>query len=125
MQRAASALVATGLAFGMAAASLFPAILLGIFSRRANRPGAIAGMLAGLVFTLGYIVHFNFIAPELNQPEHWLWGISPTGIGTLGAVLNVAVCLAVSRITAPPPAEVQDLIEDIRIPTGAGIAHHH
>jgi cation/acetate symporter len=112
-------------AFGLAAATLFPAILLGIFSKRVNQPGAIAGMLAGLVFTLGYIVHFNFIAPELNRPEHWLWGISPTGIGTLGAALNVLVALAVSRFTAPPPAEIQDLIDDIRIPTGAGIAHHH
>jgi len=112
-------------AFGLAAASLFPAILLGIFSRRANRPGAIAGMLAGLVFTLGYIVYFNFVAPELNQPEHWLWGISPIGIGTLGAALNVLVALTVSALTAPPPAAVQDLVDDIRIPTGAGIAHHH
>ena len=112
-------------AFGLAAATLFPAILLGIFSRRANRPGAIAGMLAGLAFTLGYIIYFNFVAPELNQPEHWLWGISTTGIGTLGAALNILVTLVVSAFTAPPPPEVQDLVDDIRIPTGAGIAHHH
>jgi cation/acetate symporter len=112
-------------AFGLAAATLFPAILLGIFSRRANQPGAIAGMLAGLIFTLGYIVYFHFAAPERNSAGHWLWGISPTGIGALGALLNVAVCLAVSRLTAPPPREIQALIEDIRIPTGAGIAHPH
>ena len=112
-------------AFGMAAASLFPAILLGIFSKRANQPGAIAGMLAGLIFTLGYIVYFNFIAPERNSADHWLLGISPIGIGALGALLNIGVNLTVSRVTAPPPAAVQDLIDDIRIPSGAGIAHHH
>ena len=112
-------------AFGLAAATLFPAIVLGIFSKRVNQPGAVTGMLAGLAFTLGYIVYFNFVAPELNQPEHWLLGISPTGIGALGALLNTAVAIAISRVTAPPPIAVQEMVDDIRIPSGAGIAHHH
>ncbi len=112
-------------AFGLAAATLFPAIVLGIFSKRVNQPGAVAGMLAGLVFTLGYIVYFNFMAPELNRPEHWLLGISPTGIGALGALLNVATTVVVSRVTAPPPVAVQEMVDDLRIPSGAGIAHRH
>jgi cation/acetate symporter len=112
-------------AFGLAAATLFPAIVLGIFSKRVNQPGAVAGMLAGLVFTLGYIVYFNFMAPELNRPEHWLLGISPTGIGAPGALLNVATTVVVSRVTAPPPVAVQEMVDDLRIPSGAGIAHHH
>jgi cation/acetate symporter len=112
-------------AFGLAAATLFPAIVLGIFSKRVNQPGAVAGMLAGLVFTLGYIVYFNFVAPELNRPEHWLLGISPTGIGALGALLNVATTVVVSRVTAPPPVAVQEMVDDLRIPSGAGIAHRH
>ncbi|MGE3395226.1 MAG: cation acetate symporter, partial [Steroidobacteraceae bacterium] len=112
-------------AFGLAAATLFPAIVLGIFSKRVNQPGAVAGMLAGLVFTLGYIVYFNFMAPELNRPEHWLLGISPTGIGALGALLNVAATVVVSRVTAPPPVAVQEMVDDLRIPSGAGIAHRH
>ncbi len=112
-------------AFGLAAATLFPAIVLGIFSKRVNQAGAVAGMLAGLVFTLGYIVYFNFMAPELNRPEHWLLGISPTGIGTLGALLNVVTTVVISRVTAPPPVAVQEMVDDLRIPSGAGIAHRH
>lgn len=112
-------------AFGMAAASLFPPIVMGIFSKRINKQGAIAGMLTGLVLTLGYIVYFNFIAPELNNAEHWWFGISTTGIGTVGAALNIAVTIAVSRVTAPPPQAVQDMVDDIRIPAGASVAHHH
>lgn len=112
-------------AFGLAAATLFPAIVLGIFSKRVNQPGAVTGMLAGLVFTLGYIVYFNFMAPELNRPEHWLLGISPTGIGALGALLNAGVAVVISRVTAPPPVAVQEMVDDLRIPSGAGIAHHH
>ena len=112
-------------AFGLAAATLFPAIVLGIFSKRVNQAGAVAGMLAGLVFTLGYIVYFNFMAPELNRPEHWLLGISPTGIGSLGALLNVVTTVVISRVTAPPPVAVQEMVDDLRIPSGAGIAHRH
>lgn len=110
-------------AFGLAAASLFPAIFLGIFSKRMNREGAIAGMLTGLIFTFAYIVFFKFISPELNQKDHWLFGISPEGIGSIGMVLNIAVALTVSRLTAAPPRHIRDLVNDIRIPAGAGIAH--
>ena len=112
-------------AFGLAAASFFPVIILGIFSTRINREGAIAGMITGLVFTIGYISYFKFIHPELNSAAHWWWGISPEGIGSVGMFLNVLVCYAVSLITPPPPQEVQDLIQEIRIPKGAGEAHNH
>ena len=107
------------LAFGLAAASLFPAILLGIFSFRVNKQGAIAGMLTGLVFTLGYIIYFKgvFIAPFAeNIAENWLLGISPEGIGAVGAVLNFTVAIAVSAFTPPPPPEVRELVERIRVP---------
>ena len=112
-------------AFGLAAASLFPAILMGIFMRGMNREGAVAGMVTGLVFTFAYIVFFKFVAPELNTPEHWVLGISPEGIGTVGMVLNFLTAFAVRLMTAPPPTEVQDMVEDIRVPTGAGVAHAH
>ena len=112
-------------AFGLAAASLFPAILLGIFSKRVNKEGAISGMLVGLMFTFGYIAYFKFYAPELNNSGYWLLGISPEGIGFLGMLMNIAAALFVSLMTAPPPNDVQDLVDDIRIPTGAGVAHEH
>jgi len=112
-------------AFGLAAASLFPAILMGIFMRGMNREGAIAGMVTGLAFTFAYIVFFKFISPELNSSEHWFLGISPEGIGTVGMVLNFLVAFAVRMFTAAPPADVQDMVEDIRVPTGAGVAHTH
>ena len=104
------------LAFGLAAASLFPAILLGIFSKRINKAGAITGMLVGISFTLGYIICFKFIYPELNHADHWWFGISPEGIGTLGMGLNILLATVVSKITDPPPAQVQLLVESIRIP---------
>ena len=112
-------------AFGLAAASLFPAILMGIFFRRMNREGAIAGMLAGLAFTFVYIVWFKFVDPGANTPAHWWFGISPEGIGTLGMVVNFVVAFAVSAMTKAPPEAVQDLVDDIRVPSGAGIAHRH
>jgi cation/acetate symporter len=112
-------------AFGLAAASLFPPILLGIFSRRMNMQGAVAGMLSGLVFTFGYIVFFKFYAPEMNSAEHWWFGISPEGIGALGAALNFAVAALVSRYTPPPPASVRALIDNIRIPAGVSTPHDH
>jgi cation/acetate symporter len=110
-------------AFGLAAASFFPAILLGIFSKRMNREGAVAGMIVGILFTAAYIVFFNFVRPELNSPEHWLWGISPEGIGLVGMLLNFGVAVAVAAFTPPPPADVQELVETIRVPRGAGAAH--
>ncbi len=107
------------LAFGLAASSLFPVILLGIFSFRVNKQGAIAGMLSGLTFTVGYIIYFKgvFVEPfAQNLPENWLFGISPEGIGVLGALLNFAVAIGVSTVTPPPSAEVRELIERIRVP---------
>lgn len=107
------------LAFGLAAASLFPAILLGIFSVRVNDRGAIAGMLTGLLFTVGYIVYFKgvFIEPFAeNIAENWLFGISPEGIGTVGMILNFSVALIVSYLTPQPPDHVRDLVENIRVP---------
>ena len=107
------------LAFGLAASSLFPVILLGIFSFRVNKQGAIAGMLSGLTFTVGYIIYFKgvFVEPfAQNLPENWLFGISPEGIGAVGALLNFAVAIGVSAVTPPPGAEVRELIERIRVP---------
>ncbi|MGE0484423.1 MAG: sodium:solute symporter family protein [Gammaproteobacteria bacterium] len=112
-------------AFGLAAASLFPAILMGIFSRRMNTAGAVAGMLAGLALTLGYIAWFKFHAPHLNAPSEWWFGISPEGIGALGAALNVGVACVVSALTPPPPAAVVALVEDIRVPAGVSAPHMH
>lgn len=112
-------------AFGLAAASFFPVIIMGIFSTRMNKEGAISGMISGLVFTLAYITYFKFIAPESNSMEHWLFGISPEGIGTIGMVINFVVCYVVSKLTPPPPADVQEMIQDIRIPRGAGDAQEH
>lgn len=113
------------LAFGMAAASFFPAIILGIFSKRINKEGAIAGMLVGLGFTIAYIAYFKFMYPTLNTPENWWFGISPEGIGTLGMVINFVVTLVVSQFTPSPPQEVKDLVANIRIPKGAGAAQDH
>jgi len=103
-------------AFGLAASSLFPVLVMGIFSKRANREGAIAGMATGLLFTASYIIFFKFIQPDLNTPEHWLLGISPEGIGTVGMLLHFAVASVVSRFTPAPPQKVQDLVEEIRYP---------
>jgi cation/acetate symporter len=110
-------------AFGLAAASLFPVILLGIFWKRANKQGAIAGMLTGLIFTYGYIEYYKGLFLKWagspwgeNIAEHWLFGISPEGIGVIGMCLNLAVMVIVSRLTAPPPDRVQHLVESIRVP---------
>ena len=110
-------------AFGLAASSFFPVIFLGIFSKRMNKEGAISGMLTGITFTAAYIIYFKFINPSANIPQKWLFGISPEGIGAVGMVLNFVVALVVSRFTPPPPAHVQALIEEIRIPKGASEAH--
>ncbi len=110
-------------AFGLAASSFFPAIIMGIFSRRMNREGAISGMIAGITFTAGYIIWFKFIHPELNSADHWWWGISPEGIGILGMLLNFAIAILVSRFTPGPPTAVVEMVERIRYPRGAGKAH--
>ncbi|MCW7556167.1 cation acetate symporter [Endozoicomonas gorgoniicola] len=107
-------------AFGLAASSFFPAILLGIFYKRMNKEGAVSGMIAGLVFTFSYIVYFKFINPAANTADHWLFGISPEGIGTLGMLINFSIAMVVCHLTEAPPKEVQDMVEDIRIPSGAG-----
>lgn len=115
-------------AFGLAAASFFPAIILGIFYKKMNKEGAIAGMLAGIIFTVGYILYFKgiFITPFAeNKPENWLFGISPEGIGTVGMVVNFVVAYAVSKFTKEVPLDVQDIVEQIRFPKGAGEAQSH
>ena len=106
------------LAFGIAAASLFPVILLGIFSKRMNREGAIAGMVTGLIFTVGYIIYFKgFMEPSGgNVAENWLFGISPEGVGSLGAILNFVVAVGVSAMTSSPPKYIGDLVDRIRTP---------
>ena len=110
-------------AFGLAAASFFPAIIMGIFSRRMNREGAVAGMISGIGFTAAYIIHFHYIDPAANTPDNWFLGISPEGIGFVGMLINFAVAVVVSRFTAPPPEEVGRLVDSIRVPRGAGPAH--
>jgi cation/acetate symporter len=116
-------------AFGLAAASFFPIILLGIFDKRTNREGAIAGMVVGLLFTAAYIlgnrwdIMFKVVRPEgYAAPWYttpWCFGISAEGIGAIGCLVNFAVTLVVSRLTPPPPEEVQQLVEQVRIPAGA------
>ncbi len=103
-------------AFGLAAASFFPAIILGIFTRWMNKYGAVSGMITGIVFTACYIVFFKFVRPELNSADYWLLGISPEGIGTIGMVLNFMVAITVSRFTPPPPASIRTLVDRIRTP---------
>jgi len=105
-------------AFGLAAASIFPAIVMGIFSKRMNQYGAIFGMLSGLTFTAIYIVFFKFISPELNTSEYWFLGISPEGIGVIGMIINFLVAIFVSSITKPPPVEVYEIVDNIRMPEG-------
>ena len=111
-------------AFGLAASSFFPVILMGIFSKRMNKEGAITGMITGLTFTATYIIYFKFINPSINSAENWWFGISPEGIGTLGMFLNFLIAFMVSRLTAPPPQEIKDMVEDIRIPKGAKTSYH-
>ena len=103
-------------AFGLAAASFFPAIVMGIFQQRMNRQGAIAGMITGFTFTALYIIYFRFINPAIDNAENWLFGISPEGIGAIGALLNLLVAWTVCRFTPEPPAEIQALVADIRRP---------
>ncbi|MBT6032781.1 MAG: cation acetate symporter, partial [Kordiimonadaceae bacterium] len=105
-------------AFGLAASTFFPIILMGIFYKRMNKEGAIAGMISGLVFTSVYIVYFKFIDPSANNANSWWFGVSPEGAGTLGMTLNFVVAFVVSRFTAEPPQEVQDMVEMIRVPRG-------
>ncbi len=119
------------LAFGIAAATLFPVLMMGIFSKRMNDKGAICGMVAGLVITLLYIFTYLgwFFVPGTNMlpntPDQWFMGISPASFGTVGALINFAVAYGVSMVTAEPPQEIQDLVESVRTPKGAGAALSH
>lgn len=110
-------------AFGLAASSFFPILLMGIFSKRMNRAGAVSGMICGIGFTAGYILWFKFLHPELSTPEHWWFGISPEGIGTVGMLINFLVAGMVHKLAPPPSAAIQQLVEDIRVPKGSGPAH--
>jgi len=119
------------LAFGLAASSIFPALMMGIFNKKMNREGAIAGMLTGLLSTLIYIFWFKgwFFVPGTemlaNTPDNWFMGISPEAFGAVGALLNFVVAVAVSKITAAPPEHIQHLVEDIRVPKGSAAAVDH
>jgi cation/acetate symporter len=108
-------------AFGLAASSFFPTLIMGIFSKRINKEGAIAGMISGIGFTLGYIVYFQFLT---KSKDYW-FGISPEGIGFVGMFINFGVAFIVSYLTPPPPKEVQDMVENIRIPKGADQVSGH
>ena len=104
------------LAFGLAAATIFPALFLGIFTSWVTREGSILGMLSGLLFTMTYIICFKFIFNDLNSPDYWLFGISPEGIGVIGMCINFIVAMFVSKITLSPPREVAELVKEIRKP---------
>ncbi|MFD1315643.1 sodium:solute symporter family protein [Namhaeicola litoreus] len=116
------------LAFGLAAASFFPAIILGIFDKRMNKEGAIAGMIVGITFMLFYMIRYKTGLVGVMEPRpssEWWLGTSPEGFGTIAMLFNVFVSIVVSRLTAKPPASVQEIVENIRIPSGAGDATHH
>ncbi|SFC20271.1 cation/acetate symporter [Flagellimonas taeanensis] len=116
------------LAFGLAASSFFPAIVMGIFSKRMNREGAISGMVAGLSITCYYIARFKlgWIGnPETVTEANWWWGISPEGFGTVGMLVNFLIAILISRFTPAPPEDVQEIVENIRIPSGVGEAIEH
>jgi cation/acetate symporter len=103
-------------AFGLAAASFFPCILMGIFNKKANKEGALAGMFVGIIFVAAYISYFKFVNPAANTKEFWWFGISPEGIGTVGAALNFIVMYIVGKFTPEPPQEIQDLVGSLRYP---------
>ncbi|MGD9297116.1 MAG: cation acetate symporter, partial [Chromatiales bacterium] len=119
------------LAFGLAASSIFPALMMGIFSKKMNRAGAIAGMLSGIGITLFYVFQHKgiFFIPEWKYLEglgsNWILGIEPNAFGAIGAVVNFVVAFVVAKLTAPPPEHIQHLVEDIRVPAGAGEAVDH
>ena len=103
-------------AFGLAASSIFPALIMGIFSKRVNSSGAIIGMISGLLFTSSYIIFFKFISPDLNFSENWFLGISPEGIGVVGMIINFTLAILISFFTKPPPYHIIRLIDNVRTP---------
>ncbi len=103
-------------AFGLAAATIFPALLLGVFSKSMNKEGAIAGMLAGLIFTSSYIIYFKFINPAFDNSAYWIGTISPEGIGFIGMLVNFSVSISVSKFFESPPSEVIHMVNTIRLP---------
>jgi cation/acetate symporter len=119
------------LAFGLAASSIFPALMMGIFTPSINKEGAIAGMVAGIGVTLFYVFQHKgimFIASTAflgDMPPNWFMGIEPNAFGVVGAIVNFAVAYGVSRVTKPPPSRIRELVEYIRIPAGAGVARGH
>jgi cation/acetate symporter len=122
------------IAFGLAASSIFPALMMGIFYKKMNNTGAVAGMLAGIIVTLLYVFQHKgiffipgtaFLAPELGMGPNWFFGISPNAFGAVGAIVNFAVAFVVAKVTAPPPEHIQHLVEDVRVPRGAGEATSH
>ena len=119
------------LAFGLAASSIFPALMMGIFSQKVTREGAVAGMLCGIGVTLFYVFQHKgimFVADWTyleGLGSNWFLGIEPNAFGVVGAIVNFAVALAVSKVTAEPPERIQDLVEDIRVPMGSDVAHAH
>ncbi len=110
------------LAFGLASSSVFPVIVMGIFNKRMNKEGAIAGMIVGLGSTIAYMVYFTFMG---GSKDDLFLGISTGGFGFVGMLLNFSVAYVVSKMTPPPPVEIQDMVENIRVPRGAGAAHAH
>jgi cation/acetate symporter len=113
------------LAFGLAAASFFPAIIMGIFYKRMNKEGAVAGMVVGLGITLLYMLIFKFDVFGPTTADDWWFGISPEGFGTVGMLVNFAVSIVISKFTPAPPLQVQDIVDNIRFPRGAGAASDH
>ena len=115
------------LAFGLAASSFFPAILLGIFDKRMNKEGAVAGMVVGITFMLYYIVKYKFgwLDDTLPDKSEWWFGISPEGFGAVAMLINFVVSMTVMKFTKAPPSDVRDIVENIRIPSGAGEASDH
>ena len=112
------------LAFGLAAASFFPAIILGIFDKRMNKEGAIIGMVVGILLMLFYMMKFKFDWFGGGSKEDWWFGISPEGFGTIAMTINFIISIIISRFTPSPPNDVQEIVENIRIPSGAGKATH-
>jgi cation/acetate symporter len=122
------------LAFGLAASSIFPALMMGIFAKRMNSAGAVAGMIAGITITLLYVFQHKgiffvkgteFLMPEMGMGANWFFGITPEAFGAVGALANFIVAAVVSKFAAPPPEHIQHLVEDVRIPRGSGAATGH